>query len=207
MSKLTSQNIVATADVDYDHVLHALVDKSGWISPQKQPLKDAYDKATRYTDYRKMFDTQKDIDAVLIATPDHHHAVAARWAMGAGLPRLRAEAADLQHHGEPQAGGAGGGQPENGHPDGQPGSTPATTDGAVVELIRGGVIWAGARGACLDQPAGVAAGGGETRGRRGAGQPRLGDMARSGERGLGLQPRLRGLQLARLDPVRLRRAG
>jgi predicted dehydrogenase len=84
MSKLTSQNIVATSDVDYDHVLHALVDKTGWISPAKEPLKAAYDKAARYTDYRRMFDAQKDIDAVLIATPDHHHAVAARWAMERG---------------------------------------------------------------------------------------------------------------------------
>ncbi|HZZ31511.1 MAG TPA: Gfo/Idh/MocA family oxidoreductase, partial [Phenylobacterium sp.] len=84
MSKLTGQNIVATSDVDYDHVLHALVDKSGWIAPAKEPLKAAYDKATRYTDYRRMFDAQKDIDAVLIATPDHHHAVAARWAMERG---------------------------------------------------------------------------------------------------------------------------
>ena len=84
MSKLTGQNIVATSDVDYDHVLHALVDRSGWIAPAKEPLKAAYDKARRYTDYRKMFDTQKDIDAVLIATPDHHHAVAARWAMERG---------------------------------------------------------------------------------------------------------------------------
>ena len=84
MGKLTGQNIVATADVDYDHVLHALTDRSGWINPQKQPLKDAYDKATRYADYRKMLDAQKDIDAVLIATPDQHHAVAARMAMERG---------------------------------------------------------------------------------------------------------------------------
>ena len=85
MLKLTGQNIVATADVDYDHVLRALLDKTGWISPLRQPLKEAYDKAHRYTDYRAMFDTQKDIDAVLIATPDHHHAVAARMAMERGL--------------------------------------------------------------------------------------------------------------------------
>jgi predicted dehydrogenase len=84
MSKLTSQNIVATADVDYDHVLHAL-QKNGAINPLRQPLKDAYDKAERFTDYRRMLDTRKDIDAVLIATPDHHHAVAARMAMERGL--------------------------------------------------------------------------------------------------------------------------
>jgi predicted dehydrogenase len=85
MSKLTGQNIVATTDVDYDHVKAALVDKQGQVTPQRQALKDAYDKAARYADYRKMFDAQKDIDAVLIATPDHHHAVAARMAMERGL--------------------------------------------------------------------------------------------------------------------------
>jgi predicted dehydrogenase len=85
MSRLTSQNIVATADVDYDHVLHALQDSQGDIIPARQPLKDAYDKAARFADYRRMFDAQKDIDAVLIATPDHHHAVAARMAMERGL--------------------------------------------------------------------------------------------------------------------------
>jgi predicted dehydrogenase len=85
MSKLTSQNIVATADVDYEHVHAALIDKTGAIRPEKQALKDAYDKAQRFGDYRKMFDERKDIDAVLIATPDHHHAVAARHAMERGL--------------------------------------------------------------------------------------------------------------------------
>jgi len=85
MSKLTGENIVATADVDYDHVLHAMLDKTGWISAQRKPLKEAYDRAARYTDYRRMLDQQKDIDAVLIATPDQHHAVAARRAMERGL--------------------------------------------------------------------------------------------------------------------------
>jgi predicted dehydrogenase len=27
-----------------------------------------------YADFRKMLETQKDIDAVVVATPDHNHA-------------------------------------------------------------------------------------------------------------------------------------
>jgi predicted dehydrogenase len=83
--KLTSQNIVAICDVDYDHVLGSLKNRKGEITPEKQPVKAAYDKAERFGDYRAMLDKRKDIDAVLIATPDHHHAVAARWAMERGL--------------------------------------------------------------------------------------------------------------------------
>jgi predicted dehydrogenase len=38
---------------------------------------DLIPKAKRYSDYRKMLDQQKDIDAVVIATPDHMHATIA----------------------------------------------------------------------------------------------------------------------------------
>lgn len=38
----------------------------------------------KYKDWRKMLDTQKDIDAVIIATPDHSHAVMAMAAMQLG---------------------------------------------------------------------------------------------------------------------------
>jgi predicted dehydrogenase len=41
-------------------------------------------KVAEYTDFRKMLDQAKDIDAVLIATPDHLHAVASIMAMRAG---------------------------------------------------------------------------------------------------------------------------
>jgi len=85
MLKLVGQNIVATADVDYDRVNRGMLDSHFRMRPERQSLRDAYDKAERFTDYRRMFDTQKDIDAVLIATPDHHHAVAARMAMERGL--------------------------------------------------------------------------------------------------------------------------
>jgi predicted dehydrogenase len=85
MAKLVSQNIVATTDVDYDHVARGMLDRHFEMRPERVPLKAAYDKAARYSDYRRMFDQQKDIDAVVIATPDHHHAVAARMAMERGL--------------------------------------------------------------------------------------------------------------------------
>jgi predicted dehydrogenase len=38
----------------------------------------------KYQDYRQMLDKQKDIDAVIVATPDHMHAVIASNAMDAG---------------------------------------------------------------------------------------------------------------------------
>jgi len=43
-----------------------------------------YPKATRYTDYRVMLEKQKDIEAVIVATPDHMHAHATIAAMRAG---------------------------------------------------------------------------------------------------------------------------
>lgn len=85
MAKLTGQNIVAMADVDLAHVAKAFVDDKGATRPDLQPLKAAYDRAAKFADYRRMFDTRRDIDAVVIATPDHHHAVAARMAMERGI--------------------------------------------------------------------------------------------------------------------------
>jgi len=85
MAKLTGQNIVAMADPDLAHVAKSFVDRAGVAIPERLALKSAYDRATKYADYRRMFDAQKDIDAVLIATPDHHHAIAARMAMERGL--------------------------------------------------------------------------------------------------------------------------
>src|SRR5712692_2017433 len=41
-------------------------------------------KATRYGDFREMLDRQKDIDAVVVATPDHMHASIALAAMDLG---------------------------------------------------------------------------------------------------------------------------
>ncbi|MGB9419288.1 MAG: Gfo/Idh/MocA family oxidoreductase, partial [Candidatus Acidiferrum sp.] len=45
---------------------------------------DQIPKAARFSDYRKMLDQQKDIDAVVIATPDHMHAPIALACMDLG---------------------------------------------------------------------------------------------------------------------------
>src|SRR5690349_10443347 len=77
-AQLTGQNIVAICDVDFARVGRGMLDKEGKLKPERVELKAAYDKAEQFGDYRKMLDTRKDIEAVVIATPDHHHAVAAR---------------------------------------------------------------------------------------------------------------------------------
>jgi len=66
MIQLESENIVALCDVDHEYAAETF---------------KRYPKAKVYTDFRKMLDKQKDIDAVMIATPDHTHAVIAAEAM------------------------------------------------------------------------------------------------------------------------------
>lgn len=66
LTHLDSENIVALCDVDQDYGQKAF---RRWSS------------AKRFTDFRVMLNTQKDIDAVVIATPDHTHAIAAMMAM------------------------------------------------------------------------------------------------------------------------------
>jgi len=64
-----SENIVALCDVDSDYAGKTI---------------RKYPNARVYKDYRVMFDKQKDIDAVVIATPDHTHAVITMAAMARG---------------------------------------------------------------------------------------------------------------------------
>ena len=84
MAALTSQNIVAICDVDDDRLAAAFYDNDGNMRENRIELKAAYDKAKRFKDFRKMLEDQKDIDAVVIATPDHTHAPAAVMAMRMG---------------------------------------------------------------------------------------------------------------------------
>src|SRR4051794_17492611 len=76
------QNIVALADVDFGYVDAAMAGRTrgrdGKPNPAAIKLQEAYGKAKRYDDYRKMLEEQKDIDGVVVATPDHTHAVVAK---------------------------------------------------------------------------------------------------------------------------------
>ena len=70
LKALETENIVAICDVDpLNHAARVIA---------------RYPKAKVYTDYRKMLELQKDIDAVVIATPDHTHALITMAAMKAG---------------------------------------------------------------------------------------------------------------------------
>jgi predicted dehydrogenase len=83
---LTSQNIVALCDVDFGYVDRSLAARLRVVDG-KQPdantllLRDKFTAAARYADFRQMLDKQKDIDGVLVATPDHAHAIIAKTAM------------------------------------------------------------------------------------------------------------------------------
>ena len=70
------ENIVALCDVDESEAARARAEQSGIY--QKFP------KAKKYRDYRVMLEKQKDIDGVIVATPDHTHAVVAMAAMQLG---------------------------------------------------------------------------------------------------------------------------
>ena len=90
MSQVLDENIVAVCDVDFSYVERSLEGRlrprqgETASSPQSLRLKAAYTKAAKYTDFREMLDQQKDIDAVMIATPDHMHATIALAAMQMG---------------------------------------------------------------------------------------------------------------------------
>jgi predicted dehydrogenase len=83
-----TENIVAICDVDFAYSQHKMEEHThnadGTVLREGQALQDQFAKAARYDDFRQMLERQKDIDAVVIATPDHIHAVAAKAAMDLG---------------------------------------------------------------------------------------------------------------------------
>ncbi len=66
---LKSQNIGALCDVDWERA---------------QPTFDRYPGVPRYRDFRQMLDREQNLDAVVVSTPDHTHAVATLAAIAAG---------------------------------------------------------------------------------------------------------------------------
>jgi predicted dehydrogenase len=68
-TSVSSQNIVALCDVDDRLAARTF---------------EMFPKARRYRDFRQMLEKQKDIDAVMVATPDHTHALIALTAMKMG---------------------------------------------------------------------------------------------------------------------------
>jgi predicted dehydrogenase len=85
---LGSEAIVAVCDVDFGYVERSLAgrekNREGLARPEGIRLQEQFGKAKRYADWREMLEKQRDIEAVVIATPDHLHAVIAKHAMEAG---------------------------------------------------------------------------------------------------------------------------
>lgn len=69
LKQCADENIVALCDVDQDYAAKTF---------------KTYPNAKTYGDFREMLEKQKDIDAVIIATPDHSHAVIGMAAIQAG---------------------------------------------------------------------------------------------------------------------------
>ncbi|MBI4558628.1 MAG: Gfo/Idh/MocA family oxidoreductase [Candidatus Hydrogenedentes bacterium] len=69
LDRMSSENIVALCDVDDAHAAKVY---------------ERYPDAKKYRDFRVMLEKQKDIDAVVVGTPDHLHAVVAMTAVQLG---------------------------------------------------------------------------------------------------------------------------
>ena len=69
IDEVSTENIVALCDVDQEHAAHTF---------------KKYPNAKRYTDFREMLEKEKSIDAVVVGTPDHNHAIVSVTAMKLG---------------------------------------------------------------------------------------------------------------------------
>ena len=70
----SDEQIVAAADVDSKHAGNSI-----------KRIQSKFADAKIYTDFRKLFDEQKNLDAAWVATPDHSHFAASVRALDAGL--------------------------------------------------------------------------------------------------------------------------
>jgi hypothetical protein len=161
--------------------------------------------AKGYTDWREMYDKHlKDIDAVIVTTPDHSHALPSLRAMREGQARLLREAAHVEH---PRSApdGRNRGEQKSRNADGQSGPRqPGQSPGRGVGPQRGYRRCAGS--AHLDQSSRLAAGQPDARAGSGAGEPELGRVDWPGAVSRAPQAPAR-IRLARLVRLRLRRRG
>jgi predicted dehydrogenase len=70
INNLTHENIVALCDVDSMHL---------------GKMTERFPKATTYADFRVMLDKEKNLDALVVSTPDHTHAIPVVWGLRRGL--------------------------------------------------------------------------------------------------------------------------
>jgi predicted dehydrogenase len=81
LAAVASQNIVALCDIDWTSSGKRI---DTFAAQHGGRFSEQVARATRYQDFREMLDKQKDIDAVIVATPDHTHAIVAMAAMNRG---------------------------------------------------------------------------------------------------------------------------
>ncbi len=83
-----TEHLVAVCDVDQFFAKKNCDDKlrprNGAVDPSAVRLQEQFDKATKYADFREMLQKERGLDAVVVATPDHLHAVVAKAAMDMG---------------------------------------------------------------------------------------------------------------------------
>ncbi len=144
------ENVVALCDVNRQKIAEAFrywqqtgqrwaASPNSWeVDAAREFRRLGSSKPALFSDFRRMLDQLKNLDAVVVATPDHTHAVAAAAAMHAGkavfcekpLTRTGLRVAGLVRAGAGATGGHGHGQP-------------GTYSGAfrrALELIRSGAI-------------------------------------------------------------------
>jgi predicted dehydrogenase len=83
-----TDHIGALCDVDMAYSERCMetkvIDEHNNSRPDGLKLREQFSKAKRYTDFRDMLAQEKGVDGVVIATPDHLHAVIAKAAMDLG---------------------------------------------------------------------------------------------------------------------------